>query len=89
MHTINLLPHYTDTDYLPLSAMSPSLPILLLKCQLLTYCYGEVFEEDLAQEAHQIMDSWKNRALSEEELEVMETLQTMEDNRYPCSEVED
>lgn len=31
MHTINLLPHYTDTDYLPLSAMSPSLPILLLK----------------------------------------------------------
>ena len=27
--------------------------------------------------------------LSEEELEVMETLQTMEDNRYPCSEVED
>ena len=119
MHTINLLPHYTDTDYLPLSAMSPSLPILLLKgatseeeaaiclsllmgynatiyndgdkeskiqsildrsfavldhlpasllkCQLLTYCYGEVFEEDLAQEAHQIMDSWKNRALSEEE----------------------
>ena len=31
MHTINLLSHYTDTDYLPLSAMSPSLPILLLK----------------------------------------------------------
>ena len=61
----------------------------LLKVQLLTYCYGEVFEEELAKEAHQIMDSWKNRALSEEELEVMETLQTMEDNRYPCSEVED
>ena len=70
-------------------AVLDHLPASLLKCQLLTYCYGEVFEEDLAQEAHQIMDSWKNRALSEEELEVMETLQTMEDNRYPCSEVED
>ena len=69
-------------------AVLDHLPASLLKCQLLTYCYGEVFEEDLAQEAHQIMDSWKNRALSEEELEVMETLQTMEDNRYPCSEVD-
>ena len=70
-------------------AVLDHLPASLLKCQLLTYCYGEVFEEDLAQEAHQITDSWKNRALSEEELEVMEPLQTMEDNRYPCSEVED
>ena len=70
-------------------AVLDHLPASLLKCQLLTYCYGEVFEEDLAQEAHQIMDSWENKVLSEEELEVMETLQTMEDNRYPCSEVED
>ena len=61
----------------------------LLKVQLLTYCYGEVFEEELAKEAHQIMDSWENKVLSEEELEVIELLQTMRDNRYPCSEVED
>ena len=70
-------------------AVLDHLPASLLKCQLLTYCYGEVFEEDLAQEAHQIMDGWKSRALSEEELEVMETLQTMEENSYPCSEIED
>ena len=37
-------------------AVLDHLPASLLKCQLLTYCYGEVFEEDLAQEAHQIMD---------------------------------
>lgn len=61
----------------------------LLKVQLLTYCYGEVFEEELAKEAHQIMDSWENRVLSEEELKVIELLQTMRDNRYPCSEIED
>lgn len=61
----------------------------LLKVQLLTYCYGEVFEEELAKEAHQIMDSWENKVLSEEELKVIELLQTMRDNRYPCSEIED
>ena len=60
----------------------------LLKVQLLTYCYGEVFEEELAKEAHQIMDSWGNKVLSEEELKVIELLQTMRDNRYPCSEIE-
>ena len=60
----------------------------LLKVQLLTYCYGEVFEEELAKEAHQIMDSWENKVLSEEELKVIELLQTMRDNRYPCSEIE-
>ena len=54
----------------------------LLKVQLLTYCYGEVFEEELAKEAHQIMDSWENKVLSEEELKVIELLQTMRDNRY-------
>ena len=87
---LSLLMGYNATIYNDGSfAVLDHLPASLLKCQLLTYCYGEVFEEDLAQEAHQIMDSWKNRALSEEELEVMETLQTMEDNRYPCSEVED
>ena len=59
-----------------------------LKVQLLTYCYGEVFEEELAKEAHQIMDSWENKVLSEEELKVIELLQTMRDNRYPCSEIE-
>ena len=33
-----------------LARLSPS----LLKCQLLTYCYGEVYEEELAQEAREI-----------------------------------
>ena len=47
-----------------------------------------MFEEELAKEAHQIMDSWENKVLSEEELKVIELLQTMRDNRYPCSEIE-
>lgn len=40
------------------------LPPSLLKCQLLTYCYGEVFEDELAQEAHAIIDSWQGRELT-------------------------
>lgn len=58
------------------------LPPSLLKCQLLTYCYGEVFEEELAQEAHAIIDSWQGREFSEEELEVMEQLKSLEENPY-------
>lgn len=65
------------------------LPASLLKCQLLTYCYGEVYDEALAAEAHQIMDSWGGRTLSKEEAEVIETLKGMEENQYPNSEIEE
>lgn len=64
------------------------LPPSLLKCQLLTYCYGEVFEEELAQEAHAIIDSWQGRELTDKEQEVVENLRNLEENQYPYSDFE-
>lgn len=64
------------------------LPPSLLKCQLLTYCYGEVFEEELAQEAHAIIDSWQGRELTAKEQEVVENLRNLEENQYPYSNFE-
>ena len=62
------------------------LPSSLLKCQLLTYCYGEVFEKELAQEAHAIIDSWQGRELTAKEQEVVENLRNLEENQYPYSD---
>lgn len=53
------------------------LPATLLKCQLLTYCYGEVFEEELAKEAHTIIESWSNRELLKAEKEIAESLNNL------------
>lgn len=64
------------------------LPTSLLKLRLLTHCYGEVFDEDLAAEAHAIIDTWGGRQLSAAEQEAVETLQNAEENQYPHSEVE-
>ena len=64
------------------------LPASLLKVQLLVYCYGEVFDEELAREAQAIIDTWQHRELSEEEREVMERLKDVQENPYPWSEVE-
>ena len=58
-----------------------------LKCQLLVYCYGEIYEEDLAQEAHNIMQDWNDRPLSPEETELKETLHIFEENPYPHWEI--
>ncbi|UVP18232.1 UpxZ family transcription anti-terminator antagonist [Bacteroides fragilis] len=63
------------------------LPATLLKCQLLTYCYGEVFEEELAKEAHTIIESWSNRELLKAEKEIAESLNNLEANPYPYSEL--
>lgn len=64
------------------------LPASLLKVRLLTYCYGEVFDEELADEAHGIMDSWNGREQTIEEREILELLKEIEENPYPWSEVE-
>ncbi|MFR8837414.1 UpxZ family transcription anti-terminator antagonist [Bacteroides nordii] len=64
------------------------LPPSLLKCQLLTYCYGEVFEDELAQEAHAIIDSWQGRELTAKEQEIVENLRNLEENQYPYSNFE-
>lgn len=64
------------------------IPASLLKARLLTYCYGEVFDENLAREAHAIINDWAGRDLTEEECEVIDLLKEIEDNPYRWSEVE-
>ena len=55
----------------------------LLKVRLLTYTYGEVYEESMLQEAHSIIDNWNKSALTAEQTEVMEELKNIEENPYP------
>lgn len=66
-----------DRSWLVLEKLQSS----LLKCQLLTYCYGETYEEELYQEAHRIIETWRNRDLTPEEQEIIETLSYFE--KYP------
>lgn len=69
-------------------AVLDRLPASLLKLRLLTYCYGEVFDDELAQEAHSIIDAWGDRKLTEEETEIVSLLRDLEENPYPCSELD-
>jgi hypothetical protein len=50
----------------------PELGDSLLKCRLLLYCYGEVYDKELIEEARQIIISWGGRELTREEKEMME-----------------
>ena len=50
----------------------------LLKVRLLTYTYGEVYEESMLQEAHSIIDNWNKSALTTEQTEVIEELKNIE-----------
>ena len=59
------------------------LPASLLKVRLLTYCYGEIYEESLLQDAHFIIDQWDKGALTSEQMETMEELKNIEENQYP------
>lgn len=61
----------------------PQIPASLLKVRLLTYCYGEVYAEELAKEAHAIIDSWVTFRLTAEQKEVIEELKNIEENPYP------
>lgn len=40
------------------------------------------FEEELAKEAHAIIDGWKDRELLEEEREIVENLRILEEPPY-------
>ena len=62
----------------------PKLPASLLKCRLLTFAYGEVFDERLAAEALSVFRSWEGRPLSAEETEIRDTL--CELMQYPVCE---
>lgn len=59
----------------------------LLKVQLLTYCYGEVFEEELAKEAKEIIIGWDEKSLTKDQVEAIVLLRSLEENPYPWSEM--
>ena len=70
-----------------ISNIIEQLPASLLKVRLLAYCYGEVYEDALLQEAHAIIDNWDKETLTEEQIGVMEELRNVEENPYPFEEV--
>ena len=65
------------------------LPGSLLKLRLLTVCYGEVFDEPLADEARKIISSWNGSSLTAEQQEAIEEFQNVVDNPYPWEEVDE
>lgn len=67
----------------------PKLSASLLKVRLLTYCYGEFYDESLAKEAHEIINTWDKAGLSPEQAEIAEELKGFEENQYPFEEVEE
>ena len=56
---------------------------------MLTYCYGEFYDESLAKEAHEIINTWDKAGLSLEQAEIAEELKGFEENQYPFEEVEE
>ena len=66
-----------------------TLPASLLKLRLLTACYGEVFDEPLADEGRAIIASWDSTSLTSEQLEAIEMFQNVVDNPYPWEEIEE
>ena len=62
-----------------LAPLAPS----LLKVRLLSYCYGEVYEESMLLEARSIIGSWQGSPLTPAQREIIEELQNIEDNKYP------
>ena len=58
------------------------LPASLLKLRLLTVCYGEVFDEPLADEARAIIASWDSASLTPEQKEAIAEFQNVVDNPY-------
>lgn len=65
------------------------LPASLLKVRLLTYCYSEVYEDTLLQEAHSIIENWNSSTLTPEQTEIIEELKNIEENQYPFEALED
>ena len=65
------------------------LPDSLLKVRLLTYCYGETYEEALLQSARKIVDGWGQASLTSEQIEAVEELRNIEENPYPWEYVEE
>ena len=66
-----------------------TLPSSLLKLRLLTACYGEVFDEPLADEGRSIIASWSVASLTAEQQEAVDEFQNVVDNPYPWEELEE
>ena len=76
-------------EYIRSWEVLPKLSASLLKVRLLTYCYGEFYDESLAKEAHEIINTWDKAGLSLEQAEIAEELKGFEENQYPFEEVEE
>ncbi len=66
-----------------------TLPASLLKLRLLTACYGEVFDEPLADEGHAIIASWDSSSLTHEQQEAITEFQNVVDNLYPWEYIDE
>ena len=66
-----------------------TLPASLLKLRLLTACYGEVFDEPLADEARSIIASWNAPLLTAEQQEAVDEFQNVMENPYPWEELKE
>ena len=66
-----------------------ALPASLLKLRLLTACYGEVYDEPLADESRKIIASWDGVSLTSEQQEAIEEVRNVVENPYPWEEMED
>lgn len=66
----------------------PQLPASLLKVQLLVYCYSEVYDEELARQAHNIIDTWDESLLTLEQVNIIDELKSFEENQYPWEVIE-
>ena len=71
-----------------ISDILEQLPASLLKVRLLAYCYGEIYEDVLLQEAHAIINSWGRENLTTEQIGTIEELRNFEANPYPFEEIE-
>jgi len=56
----------------------PKIPPSLLKCQLLVYCYAELYTKELAEEAKEIMKQWKGKDLCIEQRRIKEFFENIE-----------
>ena len=66
-----------------------ALPASLLKLRLLTACYGEVYDEPLADESRKIIASWDGVPLTSEQQEAIEEFRNVVENPYPWEEMEE
>ena len=66
-----------------------ALPASLLKLRLLTACYGEVFDEPLADEGRSIIASWDSATLTSDQQEAIVEFQNVVDNPYPWEYIDE